>query len=103
MATRRIGIIGDVHARDGALATAIEALRGMGAETLLCTGDIVDGQGSVDACCALLREHQVATIRGNHERWFLANTMRDLPFATLRDQVSPTSMAYLSSLPPTIE
>jgi hypothetical protein len=50
-----------------------------------------------------LREHRVFTIRGNHERWFLTGTMRDLPDATPLDDVPDAIRDFLAALPPVIE
>lgn len=98
----RIGIIGDVHAEDIALATVLNALQGMQVDVILCVGDVVDGTGSVDACCQLLQQHHVIAVRGNHERWFLGGTMRELSDANPVGSLKKATVAYLSSLPPTI-
>ncbi|MDD9940146.1 MAG: metallophosphoesterase family protein [Myxococcales bacterium] len=102
----RLGIIGDVHAETGFLQRALEHLQGLEVERLLCVGDIVDGPGDgydVDECCALLKEHNVLTVCGNHDRWLLENTMRDLEGATDYDDLAPESLAYLQRLPTTAE
>ena len=51
-------------------------LSGQDVEAVLSVGDIVDGAGDHDRCCALLRAHAAIVVRGNHERAMLAN-----PFA----------------------
>lgn len=97
---RRLGLLGDVHAEDVALAAALRTLAAAGAERVLCVGDLVDGPGSVDRCCELLQREGALVVRGNHERWFLAGTMRGLPDATM--SVGAETRRYLASLPPTI-
>jgi len=97
----RLGLVGDVHAEDTLLRLALERLAADGAEAVLCTGDIVDGQGDVDECCRLLQEHGVLAVRGNHDRWFLAGKNLALPHATTH--VAPTSQRYLAALPTTVE
>src|SRR5204863_10095893 len=72
---------------------------GRGADPVLCTGDIADGFGSVSRSCALLREHGVQSVRGNHERWFLGDVMRDLPAATPLDEVPLADRKWLDALP----
>jgi len=94
-----IALIGDVHAEDSLLHAALADAKGRGISLVLCVGDIVDGQGDVDRCCELLREHQVVTVRGNHERWLLNESMRDLPHATTRADVSAETLAYIEALP----
>ncbi|MEP7124264.1 MAG: metallophosphoesterase family protein [Byssovorax sp.] len=96
----RIGLIGDIHAEDATLALALRILADAGADRIMAVGDIVDGRGSVDRCCALLAEAGALVVRGNHERWFLANTMRELPDATLA--VGEETRRYLAALPKTL-
>jgi len=98
---RRVGLIGDVHAEHEALAFVLTQLRGLGAETLLQVGDIADGPGDLRRAVALLSEHGVLSVRGNHDRWLLASQMRHLPFATPVAEAGPEVLAYLGALPVT--
>ena len=100
---RRVGLIGDLHAEHEALAFVIGELTRLGAETLLQVGDIADGPGDLDASIALLKEHRVLAVRGNHDRWLLSGQARDLPFATKLGQASQASLDYLLQLPVTRE
>ena len=95
----RIGILGDIHAEDAYLKSALAHLDAAGVDLRVAVGDIVDGRGSVDECYALLVAANVLVVCGNHERWFLDNTMRELPEATPQSAVSPDTMRYLSNLP----
>jgi predicted phosphodiesterase len=97
----RIGLIGDIHAEHETLALALRVLADAGADRVLAVGDIVDGRGSVDRCCELLAEAGALTVRGNHERWFLANTMRELPDATFATDVSVETRRFIAELPKT--
>lgn len=99
----RVGLIGDVHAEDEALAFAIETLEALGAETLLQVGDIADGPGDLARTVTLLREHRVLAVRGNHDRWLLADQLRELPYARSRAATAPDVLDYLASLPVTRE
>lgn len=100
---RRIGLIGDVHAEDAALELVLRELKQLGAETLLQVGDIVDGPGDLARTVALLREHHVLAVRGNHDRWLLGNQGRDLPYAQRLDRVGPAELEFLAQLPATRE
>ena len=97
----RIGLIGDIHAEHETLALALRVLADSGADRVMAVGDIVDGPGSVDRCCELLAEAGALTVRGNHERWFLANTMRELPDGTLAADIGVETHRFLAGLPKT--
>ncbi|RZO29019.1 MAG: metallophosphoesterase, partial [SAR116 cluster bacterium] len=45
----RIGIIGDVHAEHRRLETALRVLKDEQVDVVLCTGDLADGRGDLDA------------------------------------------------------
>jgi predicted phosphodiesterase len=100
---RRVGLIGDVHAEDEALAFVLTELKKLGAETLLQVGDIADGPGDLSRSIALLREHHVLAVRGNHDRWLLGNQLRELPHAHALGAVDAASIHFLSQLPVTRE
>lgn len=102
-ASRRVGIIGDVHGEDERLEAALAHFADRGAVPVLCTGDIPDGFGSVVRSCELLRARGVLTVRGNHERWFLTGAMRDLPDATPLEDVPLSVREWLAALPAVIE
>lgn len=99
----RIGLIGDVHAEDVRLSTALMWLTTQGVDAILCTGDIADGCGDIDRCCQLLEQFNVYVVKGNHDRWLLTNTVRNIPNAHILERLSPTSIAYLDSLDTAIE
>lgn len=94
-------MIGDVHAEDASLETALRFFDGQSLDAVLCVGDIVDGPGDAERACELLREREVVCVRGNHERWFLAGGERYLPEWTRFEAVSEGSRAFLSGLPRT--
>jgi putative phosphoesterase len=98
-----IGVLGDAHAEDERVERALEYFRKIGAEVVLCAGDVTDGYGSATRTVELLADHGVLTVRGNHERWTLSNTMRELPAATDPATLSPRARAFLESCPATLE
>jgi predicted phosphodiesterase len=100
---RRAGLIGDLHCEHEALAFVLGELTRMGADVVLQAGDIADGPGDLNATIALLERHEVLAVRGNHDRWLLANQMRQVPHATPLASVSPASIDFLSRLPATRE
>jgi predicted phosphodiesterase len=96
----RVLVIGDVHAEDLFLEHALDRCAQLEIGSVLCVGDVVDGFGSVQRCCDLLREHGVETLRGNHDRWITEGALRSLPDATAIEQLNARAREYLASLPP---
>jgi predicted phosphodiesterase len=97
----RVGVIGDVHAEHLRLEAALDHLAARGVGAVLCVGDLADGPGSLPRCVELLRERHVITVRGNHDRWLLAGTLRELPEATRLEDLPEATRAYLEGLPVT--
>jgi predicted phosphodiesterase len=98
----RFGLIGDVHAEDALLESTLTALRTERIERILCTGDLVDGEGSVDRVCSLLTAAGVLVVRGNHDRWIRTDEMRSLPHAHRMTELAAPSVALLKGLPSTL-
>jgi predicted phosphodiesterase len=94
-----IGLIGDVHAEDLLLEEAIEALTGLGADLLVCTGDIAHGCGSLDRCCELLAEHRVSAVAGNHDRTLLEKSGKG-SLSPGKQPPGQWALDYLRALPP---
>lgn len=94
-----IGCIGDVHNESEKLEDTIRFLKKLNVETILSTGDIVDGLGDINKCCNLLRKNNVLCVMGNHERWFLKNEMRMLPNATMIDEITKENFEFLKDFP----
>lgn len=96
---RTLGVLGDIHAEDTRLAAALDHLRASSVDRIVSVGDIVDGPGDFVRTCALLRAASVDTVRGNHERWLLAGTMRDLPDALPTADLGPLERHFVTGLP----
>lgn len=98
-----LGVLGDIHAEDERLATAIDWLERSGVDRIVHVGDVCDGRGSLDRTLSLLEAHRIVGIAGNHERWFMAREMRHLrnaqPVEALTDAVAQT----LRTWPPLLE
>jgi len=78
-ATTRVGFITDLHADLGALQAALAAMDAAGVDLILCGGDLVDGGGDPEQLIALLRDREIPTILGNHDRWAIARHDEDQP------------------------
>jgi len=98
---RRLGVIGDLHGEHERLERVLEWFAGQRVDAVICTGDVADGRGSVDISCRLLREAEVITVAGNHDRWLLADRVRHVPNAHRRENLAPETRAYLEALPRT--
>jgi putative phosphoesterase len=97
----KFGLVGDIHAEDERLDAALAIFRRERVDQVLFVGDVVDGKGDVDRCCALLAAANALGVRGNHDRWLLEDRMRTLPNAHHRSELAPQSLALLSALPAT--
>ena len=101
MNMERIGIIGDVHAEHRRLKTALGVLEKERVDLLLCTGDLADGRGDLDACCSTLIDAEALVVAGNHDRWFLEEKVRHVADAHYRQRALPRTVHYIESLPRT--
>jgi len=99
MPIERFGVIGDIHAQHETLERVLDHMSGRGLGTILSVGDIVDGPGDADRCCALLEQAEAWVVQGNHDRWFLEGDMRMLPDAT--SSAHPSTHRFLETLPAT--
>ena len=99
----RLGVIGDVHAECERLEQAISYLKTQMVDAIVCTGDIVDGSGCPDTSARLLKDHDIHTVRGNHDRWLLQDKARHVPNAHGKDALHGDTLSYLAELPATIE
>ncbi len=62
-----LAIISDIHANVDALRAVLTDIREHGAERVLCLGDLVGYNSFPRETLALLREHDVKSVHGNHD------------------------------------
>jgi putative phosphoesterase len=67
----KLGLISDIHGDPLALELAWSHLTVMGADRIVCAGDLVGYGPFPDRVVSFLQEHQIASVRGNHDRWAL--------------------------------
>jgi putative phosphoesterase len=67
----KLGVISDLHGDPIALELAWAHLTVMGADWIVCAGDLVGYGPFPDRVVAFLQQHQVSAVRGNHDRWAL--------------------------------
>lgn len=91
----RLGVLADVHGDILALRDALAQLERLGAEQVVCAGDLLDWGPSPGRCIEILAERGVPCVRGNHDSVDAGGSLFD-PLAFLP---GPT-IAYLDRLPP---
>jgi predicted phosphodiesterase len=96
---KRIGVLGDIHCEDVRLAAALQFFQTQPLGMICAVGDLVDGPGDPNRTIELLRQFNVVTVRGNHERWLLKNEMRGLPDAQTRFDFTALDWAFVNRLP----
>jgi putative phosphoesterase len=67
----KLGIISDLHGDPVNLELAWSHLTVMGADRIVCAGDLAGYGPFPDRVVAFMQEHEVPSIRGNHDRWAL--------------------------------
>lgn len=73
----RIGIISDIHSNIEALQAIYDKLKQAKVDRIVCLGDIVGYGPDPAACIDFLIEHQISSIKGNHDV-FAADTKHKL-------------------------
>ncbi|MBX6314265.1 MAG: YfcE family phosphodiesterase [Isosphaeraceae bacterium] len=94
----RLGLISDLHGDPLALELAWAHLTMMGADRIVCAGDVVGYGPYPDAVVTFLKEHKIETVRGNHDRWALERGP-GVPDEFGGGTPSPETYEYLKGLP----
>ena len=83
----------DIHSDVDALEAALKKLIDLGCSLTLCAGDAIDFDlpPGTEETIKLLRSRNVLCIRGNHERWVLAESRED--------RLPKTAVEWLRALP----
>jgi putative phosphoesterase len=71
----KLGLISDLHGDIGALERAWGHLAALGADQVVCAGDVVGYGPFPDRVVAFLREQQIPCVVGNHDRWAVARPL----------------------------
>lgn len=67
----KLGIISDLHGDPVGLELAWSHLTVLGADRIICAGDLAGYGPFPDRVVAFLRAHEIPSVRGNHDRWAL--------------------------------
>lgn len=92
--TFRLAVIADVHADAHALREALDRIRDMECDQVVCAGDLVDYGVFPEETIAIFRETMIPCVCGNHDRWVLSEG-RDISGWDLTDR----AINYLETLP----
>jgi putative phosphoesterase len=94
----KLGLISDVHGDIRALRLAWAHLKERKADRVVCAGDLVGYGPHPDEVVSFLIEHEVESVRGNHDRWALARPP-GAPDEFGGGAPSPDTLNFLNGLP----
>src|ERR1700741_1703640 len=101
------GVIADIHGNREALSAALVLLGNLGAQRIVCLGDVVGYNADPDECVEIVRRRCAVVIAGNHDLIGLGrldfrrcSTKAEYSLRRTRRTLSPASISYLSRLPP---
>jgi len=67
MNAHRTALISDIHGHDAGLLAVLADARAAGCGRVLCLGDLVDGGNGDEEVVRYVRDHDIRTVRGNHD------------------------------------
>ncbi len=102
----RIGLISDVHGDIDALQLALQTLRAVAVDTILCAGDLVDYGDHSEKVVNQIFDEQIPCVQGNHDRtaaynqslWRRSSTADDVR-GTISGMLSKETCQRLAQLP----
>lgn len=110
----KLGILSDIHANAANLRRALILLRNLGADAIICAGDLVDGETEGNAAVELIRAQGIACVQGNHDHALSGATAAQYaewreqwdeaelgfhPWQYSQDGLTDESLNYLRDLP----
>ena len=63
----RYAIVSDIHANLEAARAALDKIDEIGADQIVCLGDVVGYNANPNECCDLIRSRDIPTVCGNHD------------------------------------
>ena len=98
-----VGLLSDLHGNEPALSAVLDDMPPV--DALACAGDVVGYNPWPGACVDAMRERDVPTVRGNHDRAvvtdtsFAFNSMAGAGVRYAREQLTDDQLAWLETLP----
>jgi len=107
--TMLIGLLADIHSNLPALQAVLEEMELLGAQKLLCAGDLVGYNPFPNEVLEMVQRHRITCILGNHDRgvlsgdtsWFNEEAAEAIEWT--RKRLDRGSIDYLRSLPSRLE
>ena len=102
----RYAIISDIHANLEAFLAVLSEIDKCGTDGILCLGDIVGYGASPNECVEIMRERQIFTLSGNHDKAACGltepvdfNSTARRAVLWTREKLTPESREFLRGLP----
>jgi putative phosphoesterase len=101
----RVGVLSDIHSNRIALEAVLDDLEGRNVDALVHAGDIVGYNPWPAACLDAIREREIPTVMGNHDRAvasgtaFRFNDMARAGVEHAREQLNDDQLEWLAALP----
>ena len=106
----RVAAISDIHGNLHALEAVLAAIEARGIEAIVCLGDVVGYGADPERCVQAIREREIPTVAGNHDRVAAGleepsdfNLIAQLAIGWTAEQLSESSRTWLAELPLTLE
>jgi putative phosphoesterase len=99
-----LGVISDIHSNLPALEAVVAQLDRLGAEKVICAGDMVGYNSFADGVLGLVKKRRMVSIRGNHDRAVTSGDTSDLSDTAAeavgwtRKHLAPNHLAWLGRL-----
>jgi putative phosphoesterase len=93
----RIGLISDIHGNAVALAAVLDDMESV--DALVCAGDIVGYGPSPAGCLETIRDREIPTVEGNHERAVVNGRPYESGDTYAAQTLSTAALEWLAALP----
>ncbi len=101
----KTAFISDIHGNYEALKAVLRHIDDLGADLIVCAGDIAGYYSQINACCDELRRRNIPAVMGNHD-WYLGQDGHCLRSRSVNDclvyqrsVITPENKAWLEQLP----
>ena len=100
----KLAVISDIHGNSDALAATLDDIRGREIGTVVNLGDCFSGPFDAASTARLLRQNDVTTISGNHDRALWEGPREDMGLWEdwIIDDLSADDLDWLRALPKTL-